>query len=102
MFTRPAWLINSPLQGLFINCLCLFYNGYAIFRVDHFHNTCIFPEHHLFCFVEEFRFVFLFFLFFLQLGYSLPIHFVARSVLTDLEAAAGPTERTGEINLSLF
>lgn len=100
MFTRPAWLINSPLQGLFINCLCLFYNEHAIFRAGHFHNTCIFPKHHLFCFVEEFRFVFLFFP--PQLGRSLPIHFVARSVLTDLEAAAGPTERTGEINLSLF
>lgn len=99
VFTRPAWLINSPLQGLFINCLCLFHNEYAIFRAGHFHNTCIFPEHHLFCFVEEFWFVFHFLL---QLGCSLPIHFVARSVLTDLEAAAGPTERTGEINLSLF
>ena len=42
VFTRPAWLINSPLQGLFINCLCLFYNEYAIFRAGHFHNTCIF------------------------------------------------------------
>lgn len=62
-------------------------------------HAFFFPEHHLFCFVEEFRFVFHFFL---QLGCSLPIHFVARSVLTDLEAAAGPTERTGEINLSLF
>lgn len=97
MFTRPAWLINSPLRGLFINCLCLFYNEYAIFRDSHFHN--IFPEHHLFCFVEEFRFVFHFSP---QLRRSLPIHFVARSVLTDLEAAAGLVEKTGEINLSLF
>lgn len=61
VFTRPAWLINSPLQGLCINGLCLFYNEYAIFRDSHFHNTCIFPQHHLFCFVEEFRFVFHFF-----------------------------------------
>lgn len=44
----------------------------------------------------------LFFFFFFQLGYSLPIHFVVRSVLTDLKAAAGPTERSREINLSLF
>lgn len=53
----------------------------------------------MFRFLEEFRFVFHFLL---QLGYSLPIHFAARSVLTDLEAAAGPTERSREINLSLF
>lgn len=60
VFTRPAWLINSPLQGLFINCLCWFYNEDAIFRDGHFHNTCIFLERRLFCFVEEFWFVFLF------------------------------------------
>lgn len=58
VFTRPAWLINSPLQGLFIICLCLFYNVCAIFRVSHFHNTWIFPQHHLFCFVEKFNFLF--------------------------------------------
>lgn len=53
----------------------------------------------MFRFLEEFRFVFHFLL---QLGHSLPIHFAARSVLSDLEAAAGPTERSREINLSLF
>lgn len=58
-----------------------------------------FPRHRLFRFVEEFQFVFHFLL---QLRHSLPIHFVARSVLTDLEAAAGLTERRWEINLSLF
>ncbi len=52
-----------------------------------------------FALLKNFWFVFHFLL---QLGCSLPIHFVARSVLTDLEAAAGPTERTEEINLSFF
>lgn len=59
------------------------------------------PERHLFCFVEEFRFV-LYFLPPFQLGNSLPIHFVACSVLTDLEAAAGLMQKTGEIHLSFF
>lgn len=55
LFTRPAWLINSPLRGLFILCFCLFYNVYAIFRVSHFHKTGIsIKQSIIFVFVEEF------------------------------------------------
>lgn len=53
----------------------------------------------MFCFVEEFWFVFHRLK---QLGYTVLIHFVACTVLTDLEAAAAPTERTTEINPSLL
>lgn len=67
----------------------------AIISITH----TFFPEHHLFCFVEEFWFVFHCLK---QLGYSVPIHFVACTVLTDLEAAAAPTEGTTEINPSLL
>lgn len=59
---------------------------------------------------ETSSFVFLFFVLFfflpslhcILLGCGLPIHFVARSVLTDLGGAAGLTERSREINLRLF
>lgn len=60
---------------------------------------------HLFSFLWDFFVLFCFFLPSLHcilLGCGLPIHFVARSVLTDLGGAAGLTERSREINLRLF
>lgn len=99
VFTRPAWLINSLLQGLFINCLCLFTMSILFLEAPISITLAFFPAHRLFFFVEDYMFVFRFSL---RLRPGLPIHFVARSDLTDLEAPAGPAERTGEINLSLF
>lgn len=66
VFTCPAWLINSPLRGMFINCLCWFFYDDAIFSCDHFRSTW----NVVICF--PFSGIFLFCFFFSTLP---PLHF---------------------------